>query len=137
LLVGKVWQDVAITALAERVLGTEVAEGRARFGGPELLLGAQQVLGLSMILHELYTNAVKYGALCSDSGTIDMDWTLTDGIVEIRWVERGEPCEKESFGTGFGERMIMMSVKSELNGSIEREWNSDGLTAILRFPASG
>jgi PAS domain S-box-containing protein len=137
LLVGKVWQDVAITALAERVLGTEVAEGRARFGGPELLLGAQQVLGLSMILHELYTNAVKYGALCSDSGTIDMDWTLTDGIVEIRWVERGEPCEKESFGTGFGERMIMMSVKSELNGSIEREWNSDGLTAILRFPVSG
>ena len=134
LLVGKVWQDVAITSLAERVLGSEVSEGRARFGGPELLLGPQQVLGLSMILHELYTNAVKYGALCSDDGTIDMDWSTDGSTVEIRWVERGEPCEKNSFGTGFGERMIMMSVKSDLDGTIEREWNPEGLTAILRFP---
>lgn len=136
LLVGKVWQDVAITALAERVLGTEVAEGRARFGGPELLLGPQQVLGLSMILHELYTNAVKYGALCSDSGTLDLDWTVEGTEVEMRWKESGEPCERESFGTGFGERMILMSVKSDLNGTLEREWNPEGLTAILRFPAN-
>jgi PAS domain S-box-containing protein len=136
LLVGKVWQDVAITALAERVLGSEVTEGRARFRGPELLLGAQQVLGLSMILHELYTNAVKYGALCSDNGTIDLEWTVSNGEVEMRWVESGEPCERESFGTGFGERMILMSVKSDLNGTLEREWNPEGLTAILRFPVS-
>jgi PAS domain S-box-containing protein len=136
LLVGKVWQDVAITALAERVLGTEVAEGRARFGGPELLLGAQQVLGLSMILHELYTNAVKYGALCSDDGLIDLDWTVADGQVEMRWKEAGEPCERESFGTGFGERMILMSVKSDLGGTLERQWNPEGLTAILRFPVN-
>lgn len=136
LLVGKVWQDVAITALAERVLGTEVAEGRARFGGPELLLGAQQVLGLSMILHELYTNAVKYGALCSENGAIDLDWTVNDGQVEMRWKETGEPCERESFGTGFGERMILMSVKSDLSGTLEREWNPEGLTAILRFPVN-
>jgi PAS domain S-box-containing protein len=136
LLVGKVWQDVAITALAERVLGTEVAEGRARFGGPELLLGAQQVLGLSMILHELYTNAVKYGALCSDDGLIDLDWTVADGQVEMRWKETGEPCERESFGTGFGERMILMSVKSDLGGTLERQWNPEGLTAILRFPVN-
>ncbi len=78
LLVGQVWQDVAISALAERVLGAEVASGRARFGGPELLLKPGQVLGLSMILHELYTNAVKYGALCTDAGRIDLNWT-SDG----------------------------------------------------------
>lgn len=134
LLVGKTWQDVAITALAERVLGSEVADGRARFGGPELLLGPQQVLGLSMILHELYTNAVKYGALCSESGTIELDWTVEDGLVEMRWKERGEPCDRESFGTGFGERMMLMSMKADLNGTLEREWNPEGLTAILRFP---
>jgi two-component sensor histidine kinase len=113
-----------------------VAEGRARFGGPELLLGAQQVLGLSMILHELYTNAVKYGALCSDDGLIDLDWTVADGQVEMRWKETGEPCERESFGTGFGERMILMSVKSDLGGTLERQWNPEGLTAILRFPVN-
>ena len=70
LLVGQVWHDVSLTALAERVLGDEVAGGRARFGGPEVLLDPGKVLGLSMILHELFTNAVKYGALCNDEGEL-------------------------------------------------------------------
>ena len=66
LLTGKVWQDVALSALVEQVLGEDVRQGRARFGGPEALLKPRHVLGLSMVLHELYTNAVKYGALCTD-----------------------------------------------------------------------
>jgi len=136
LLVGQVWQDVAISALTERVLGAEVAAGRARFGGPELLLKAGQVLGLSMILHELYTNAVKYGALCNDAGRIDLDWSIDGEMIELVWCERGVPCEHaEAPSSGFGQRMIAMSVKSDLNGAIEREWRSDGLTATLRFPA--
>jgi len=134
LLVGKVWHDVAISALAERVLGAEVVSGRARFGGPELLLKAGQVLGLSMILHELYTNAVKYGALCTDSGHVDLDWTSDDQTIELVWHETGYPCSSDGEGSGFGQRMIAMSVKSDLKGSIEREWRPDGLTATLRFP---
>lgn len=136
LLVGQVWQDVAISSLCERVLGAEVAAGRARFGGPELLLKAGQVLGLSMILHELYTNAIKYGALCSDEGRIEVDWSIDGGVIELVWREVGAPCEvPEGVSSGFGQRMIAMSVKSDLNGTIERDWRSDGLTAILRFPA--
>ena len=134
LLVGKVWQDVALTALVERVLGSEVATGRARFGGPEILLKAGQVLGLSMILHELYTNAVKYGALCSDEGRLALDWSTKDGEVELAWAETGVPCTPEFDGTGFGQRMIAMSVKSDLAGTIDRDWRPDGLTAVLRFP---
>ena len=138
LLVGKVWQDVAISALAERVLGAEVLSGRARFGGPELLLRAGQVLGLSMILHELYTNAIKYGALCLEEGQIDLDWTTDGETIELVWHERGAPCEGPDQPTsGFGQRMIAMSVKSDLGGTIERDWRSDGLTATLRFPAEG
>ena len=136
LLVGQVWQDVAISALADRVLGAEVVAGRARFGGPELLLKAGQVLGLSMILHELYTNAIKYGALCSDEGQIEVDWSIDGETIELVWRELGTPCEvPESVSSGFGQRMIAMSVKSDLNGTIERDWRSDGLTATLRFPA--
>lgn len=134
LLVGKVWQDVALTALVERVLGSEVATGRARFGGPEILLKAGHVLGLSMILHELYTNAVKYGALCRDEGRLTLDWTIDGGVVELTWAETGVPCTPELDGTGFGQRMIAMSVKSDLNGTIDRDWRPDGLTAVLRFP---
>jgi PAS domain S-box-containing protein len=136
LLVGQVWHDVAISALTDRVLGAEVAAGRARFGGPELLLKAGQVLGLSMILHELYTNAVKYGALCNDEGQIDLDWSIDAGTITLIWCERGIPCDgPDTPSSGFGQRMIAMSVRSDLNGAIERDWRSDGLTATLTFPA--
>jgi PAS domain S-box-containing protein len=135
LLVGQVWQDVAISALADRVLGAEVASGRARFGGPELLLRPGQVLGLSMILHELFTNAIKYGALCTDVGTIELDWESNGETITLVWRELGTPCEAPvEQSSGFGQRMIAMSVKSDLGGTIEREWRPDGLTATLRFP---
>ena len=137
LLVGQVWRDVALSALVERVLGADVADGRARFGGPEILLKPGQVLGLSMILHELYTNAVKYGALCSDQGKLELEWRRDDcGNVELNWSERGPPCSPEVPSSGFGHRMIALSVKSDLKGTIERDWRPDGLTAILRFPIS-
>ncbi|MBA3729593.1 MAG: PAS domain S-box protein [Sphingomonas sp.] len=136
LLVGQVWHDVAISALADRVLGAEVIAGRARFGGPELLLKAGQVLGLSMILHELHTNAIKYGALCSEEGRIELDWAIYGDMITLTWCELGTPCEAdEARSSGFGQRMIAMSVKSDLGGTIERDWRSDGLTATLRFPA--
>ncbi len=134
LLVGQVWRDVALSALADRVLGADVALGRARYGGPEILLKPGQVLGLSMILHELYTNAIKYGALCNDEGGLEVDWTCGDGIVELTWKEHGPPCESDSVSSGFGNRMIAMSVKSDLKGTIERDWTPNGLTAVLRFP---
>ena len=138
LLVGQVWHDVAISSLCERVLGAEVAAGRARFGGPELLLKAGQVLGLSMILHELYTNAIKYGALCSDDGQVDLDWSVDSDMITLIWSERGPPCEvSDTPSSGFGQRMIAMSVRSDLGGTIERDWRHDGLTATLTFPAGG
>ena len=134
LLVGQVWQDVSLTTLVERVLGADVAAGRARFGGPEILLKPGQVLGLSMILHELYTNAIKYGALCNDDGKLALEWQLVGDQAEICWREVGVPCASEVPSSGFGHRMIAMSVKSDLKGSIDRDWRPDGLTATLRFP---
>ena len=134
LLVGQVWHDVSLTALAERVLGDEVAGGRARFGGPEVLLDPGKVLGLSMILHELFTNAVKYGALCNDEGELRLDWTREGDDVVISWKEVGPPCVTDSPSSGFGHRMIAMSVKADLKGTIERDWRPDGLTAVIRFP---
>ena len=137
LLVGQVWHDVSLTALAERVLGDEVADGRARFGGPEVLLDPGKVLGLSMILHELFTNAVKYGALCNDEGELRLDWTREGEEVIITWTEVGPPCVSDAPSSGYGHRMIAMSVKSDLKGTIERDWRPNGLTAVIRFPLEG
>jgi two-component sensor histidine kinase len=134
LLVGSSESDVSLSVLAEQVLGADVRAGRARFGGPELLLKPTQVLGLSMILHELYTNAVKYGALCTDEGQVAVDWNCQGNSVELTWTEVGPTCDRKSHGTGFGERMIAMSAKSDLKGTVERNWRPEGLIARLRFP---
>lgn len=134
LLVSTVGDDVALSVLAEQVLGADVDSGRARFGGPELLVNPRQVLGLSMILHELYTNAVKYGALCSDEGKISLDWDKDGKDVVMTWCEKGRPCERDDSSSGFGERMIAMSARSDLGGSIDRDWRPEGLKATLRFP---
>jgi PAS domain S-box-containing protein len=134
LLANKAWDEVALTALAEQVLSADVAMGRARFGGPEILLPPARVLGLSMILHELYTNAVKYGALCTEEGAITLDWERKGEEVELVWAETGPPCTPNMVSSGFGQRMIAMAVENDLNGVIERDWRPDGLTARIRFP---
>jgi PAS domain S-box-containing protein len=134
LLVGKVWENVALSALAEQVLGADVAEDRARFGGPELLLRPRQVLGLSMVLHELYTNAVKYGALCGEGGHVALEWQVDGGELDMTWTETGGSCDADVPSSGFGNRMIALSVKSDLGGTIERDWRPEGLRAVLRFP---
>lgn len=134
LLFGRTGGDLPIRVLAEQVLGADVASGRASFGGPDLLLKPRQVLGLSMILHELYTNAIKYGALCNDSGNISLDWSERDGQVELIWSETGETCESDAHSSGFGERMIAMSTRADLDGTVERNWRPEGLVLRLRFP---
>jgi two-component sensor histidine kinase len=87
-----------------------------------------------MILHELYTNAVKYGALCNEHGRLALDWNSNDGVAELVWSEIGVPCASDVPSSGFGHRMIAMSVKSDLRGTIERDWRADGLTVVIRFP---
>jgi PAS domain S-box-containing protein len=134
LLVGKVWDSVALSALAEQVLGADVADNRARFGGPSVLLKPRHVLGLSMVLHELYTNAVKYGALCGDEGHVALDWRVDGDELELTWMETGGFCDVDGHSSGFGHRMIALSVKSDLGGTIERDWRPSGLRAVLRFP---
>lgn len=134
LLIGKEWSEVALSALAEQVLGADVAQGRARFGGPALLLPPTKVLGLSMVLHELYTNAVKYGALCGDDGLLALEWAIIGEEAELIWSEDGPACPPVQPSTGFGQRMIAMAVKADLEGTIEREWRPEGLTATIRFP---
>lgn len=137
LLAGKNSQEVSLSALVDQVLRADMESGRVRHSGPDLLLPPQKVLGLSMILHELYTNSVKYGALCTNEGEIDVSWSIEDGHATLVWTERGPPCPSNPPSSGFGHRMIEMAVKSDLGGTIERQWTGDGLIATIRFPVSG
>jgi PAS domain S-box-containing protein len=134
LLAGRKWRDVGLAEIAEQVLGADVRTRRASYGGPDVLLPAAQVLGLSMILHELYTNAVKYGALCTDKGSINLNWSLDDGEIMLTWVEQGAPCPPKTPKSGFGQRMIAMVAHADLGGTAEHDWTANGLGVTIRFP---
>lgn len=137
LLTGKDTQQVSLSAIAEQVLGADSKARRARYAGPEVPLSPAQVLGISMTLHELYTNAVKYGALCTDEGCISLDWAADDGEVTLIWAESGPPSPHQAPKGGFGQQMIEMSVKADLGGTLTQDWTDHGLTVTIRFPVGG
>lgn len=134
LLAGQAPGKPSIGVIAEQALGADMAAGRARHSGPDVTLSPQKLLGLSMILHELYTNAVKYGALCTDEGSIDLTWSVAGDEVMLTWEEAGPPCPTAPPRGGFGQQMIELAVKSDLGGSIERRWLPNGLVVTIRFP---
>lgn len=107
---------------------------RLSISGPATAIGPTSLTPLGMILHELATNAVKYGAWSGPKGRLSVDWSR-DGQerVKLIWRESGASLETTDPGEGFGSRMMKMAA-SQLGGSIEREWKSDGVDIILIFP---
>jgi PAS domain S-box-containing protein len=134
LLVASEWKDVDVVALARQLLGAEAAAGRASISGEPVLLSANRVIGLVLILHELYTNAAKYGALAVPTGRIDLDWRIENGDAIVCWRESGLDGATPPSSHGFGHQMIAMTARADLQGSVEFEWRKEGLLAAIRFP---
>ncbi len=105
---------------------------RIEFAGPSLRLTPQQALGLSLALHELATNAVKYGALSSDSGRVRIGWTIPeDGGFTFEWTEEGGPPVTSPKQAGFGSRLITRVVPAYFEGEASLEFHADGLVYQL------
>ncbi len=102
-------------------------DGRFVVGGPSVMLTGRQGLGLSLALHELATNASKYGALSTSDGTITVTWDLLeDGAFSFGWTELDGPSANPPTEHGFGTIMVRQIVATYFDG-----------TATLDFPASG
>jgi PAS domain S-box-containing protein len=134
LLVASEWHDVDLADLASKLLGGEAAAGRATVGGEPILLSANRVIGLVLVLHELYTNAVKYGALATPAGRIELDWRVEDSEAIVCWRETGASGVVEPSRQGFGHQMIAMTAKADLQGSVDFNWREEGLVVSIRFP---
>lgn len=107
---------------------------RFEISGPDLRLDASQALSVSMILHELTTNAVKYGALSTPEGRVAVHWENDDGCLRMRWDERDGPSVSEEATKGFGYSLIKGQVELQLGGSMERHLDREGLSLVLEFP---
>ena len=104
--------------------------------GPTLTLPAEQVQPISMIVHELATNAMKFGALSAPTGKVEVSWQASrEGQVVLTWKEVGGPAVKPPEHKGFGSRLIGR-LSAQLGGRMEWDWQVSGLAASLRWCGS-
>ena len=109
--------------------------GRIRVAVPRMGVGEQAATMLALVLHELATNSLKYGALSSPTGTLDVSCAppLGDEVV-IQWTERGGPPVVTPTGPGgYGSKIINRGMSSGLGGSIECDWAEEGIVVTLRI----
>lgn len=105
---------------------------RLQADGPDVNLTPQQALGLSLAVHELATNATKYGALSSDRGRVQVRWEIAgDGGFSFRWVEADGPAVKQPAKTGFGSRLTTRVVPTYFDGRAAFDFQPDGVIYLL------
>jgi two-component sensor histidine kinase len=128
------WEGADVGGVAQRVLEPYATNpGRIRIIGPEILMPSAQALMLSMVFHELATNAVKYGALSSSSGAIVVEWRRDGNELALTWREHGGPPAHEPTQTGFGSRLITRGLAGN-GGTAQMAYNESGLVCTIRCP---
>lgn len=138
---------VGVTAAMDAIVraelapfGADPAEGgitRVGIEGPGVPLNASQAQAVGMAIHELATNAVKYGCLSVPGGRLSVRWTQDPaGRVELLWSEAGGPAVETPQHSGFGGKLLRSLIEGQLEGSLEQRWDSAGAQVTIRFPAS-
>ncbi len=109
--------------------------GRIRVSVPRMGVGEASATTLAMVIHELATNSLKYGALSSETGTLDVSSTgHEDDDVIVVWTERGGPAVATPTGPGgFGSKLINRAMSAQLQGTIACDWASDGVVVTLKM----
>ena len=131
--------DVSLAQLVEAVLAPYRQEGSSRIlvEGPEIRVGANTTTSLALVLHELATNAAKYGCLSKPGGRLAIQWQASDGNVEFEWLETGgPPIETPPSFQGFGSQLSQRSITGQLGGTLDRDWRVEGLCVHMSLPRS-
>jgi PAS domain S-box-containing protein len=132
ILTSKNWASAPIAAVIEAATSIHGhQEQHIRLHGPDVMIQARAAVGLSMAIHELCTNAVKYGALSVDAGRVEIDWTILgqgdNAELEITWQEVGGPAVTPPTKRGFGSRLIRASLSGGAEGTSEIDYRAEGV----------
>lgn len=128
--------SVGLSELIETTLAPYRSDDlSASLDGLPVTLGGRFITPLGLVLHEMTTNAVKYGGWSRPGGRIDVDWMRSDGMLEIVWRECGGPAPAENSAErqGFGSQLMTSSAR-QLGGTIDRAFTPDGTVITIRFP---
>ncbi len=132
LLTQSAWEGADLQEILEETLEPYI--DRTVLAGPPAALSPNAALALSMVFHELGTNAVKYGALSTPEGSVTVVWHVDPGArhrLTLHWEERGGPIVQPPSRAGFGSRLIAASLKSDLAGEARIDYRPSGLVCVL------
>jgi len=130
------WESASLRTILQTELEPH-GSGEAHYilRGPDLDLPPKVAVVLGMVIHELTTNAMKYGALSNPQGSVEVEWSAGGtGALELHWTEKGGPPVRTPEGTGFGSRLIEQAVTRELQGQIQVSFDPSGLRCRLTIP---
>jgi PAS domain S-box-containing protein len=132
------WEGASLRKIVAESLAPhagDASEHRLKFNGPEIRLRPKAALALSMALHELATNAVKYGAFSDANGRVEVGWRVEDdGHFALRWSEEGGPVVSSPRKRGFGSRLIEQGLSQDLGGLVSLDFPSSGVVCSIRAP---
>jgi two-component system CheB/CheR fusion protein len=139
LLLDSDWHSVGLKELLLQALSAYHVDGGVQIDGPPITVTPKQALGLRLMVHELATNAVKYGALSTRKGTVHLSWQIErtgdhESRIRLRWEERGGPRVETPKEIGFGARMIRSACEYDLHGEARLDYAPEGLTCDISFP---
>lgn len=131
------WQGVNLAQLVRSELAPCVAERSASVEGPDVLLLAEATQPIAIVLHELVTNASKYGALSTPLGhiTVRWDWREAHQQLLLEWIEAGGPPVDAKAQTGYGTGVIRNLIPYELGGSVDLSFDTGGLRCRIELPS--
>jgi PAS domain S-box-containing protein len=133
LLLAKDWTGADLGELAKGQLAPFCLEGQDRLTieGPKVTLSPPQAIALGVVLHELGTNAARYGALSNGTGRVDLSWTLGPGRVNLAWAERHGPPVLPPQRKGLGTKLIQRGLP---NATIDWRFEADGVVCAIDLP---
>ena len=136
-LSAKKWEGADIGEVVAATLEpfASASPHRIAFDGPSVPMSSRAVVMLSLVLHELATNAAKYGALSGPAGRVTVSWVLEPpDTVKLNWRESGGPPVGKPDRVGFGSTLIEKGFRAQMGGSAMLRFEPDGLTCALEFP---
>ncbi|PZQ60187.1 MAG: hypothetical protein DI570_14810 [Phenylobacterium zucineum] len=129
------WEAAPIGQIVDVAMGAHRDQaGRVSISGPRIDLEPQAAVALSLAIHELGTNALKYGSLSWPQGRVDIAWTVADGRLRIVWREHDGPPVTPPARRGFGSRLLERGLAEELGGTVRLTFAPDGLVCEVEAP---
>jgi two-component sensor histidine kinase len=131
------WTGAELGALVKQELSpySQDGETRTQIDGPTVMLKPELAQAMAVALHELATNAAKYGALSGAKGQVCVEWSsAADRWLVLHWTETGGPPVNPPTRKGFGTRMIETMIRGHEGGEVRLDWRAEGLACEITLP---